>query len=94
MTGMVDRVYSYTHSLNNPEIITSVNRTFILNYYLFSIFAVSKLTEATVHLAQEIAPHIRKKGGEIVPKSLTKENASGKSKLDGAVEVAASGLQG
>ncbi|GFN94215.1 spartin-like [Plakobranchus ocellatus] len=57
-------------------------------------YIVNKLGEATVVLAKQIAPHVRRQGEKVVPKSLTKEDSTGKSKLDGVVKVAASGLQG
>lgn len=57
-------------------------------------YIVNKLGEATVSLAKQIAPHVRQHGEKLVPKSFKKEDASGKSKLDGVVKVAASGLQG
>ena len=43
-------------------------------------------------LASEAAPHIRKHGEKILPKSLKTQDS--KSKMDGVVEVAASGIKG
>ena len=43
-------------------------------------------------LGRQVAPHIRKKGEELMPKSMKSEKS--KSTLDGVIEVAASGLQG
>ena len=43
-------------------------------------------------LGRQVAPHIRKKGEELMPKSM--KTGNNKSKLDGVIEVAASGLQG
>lgn len=45
-------------------------------------------------LAKEAAPHIRKQGEKLLPKSLKQLDNDGKSKLDGVLEVAASGLHG
>ncbi|XP_076447136.1 spartin-like [Babylonia areolata] len=57
-----------------------------------SAFVVTKLGEATMALGRRVAPHLRKKGEELLPKSVkTDEN---KSRLHGVMEVAASGLQG
>ena len=48
-----------------------------------------------MYLAREAAPHIRKQGEKMLPKSLQQTSSSdGKSKIDGVVEVAASGLAG
>ena len=45
-------------------------------------------------LAREAAPHIRKQGEKILPKSMKDPSSDGKSKMDGVIEVAASGLKG
>ena len=45
-------------------------------------------------LAREAAPHIRKQGEKILPKSMKEPSADGKSTMDGVIEVAASGLKG
>ena len=45
-------------------------------------------------LAREAAPHIRKQGEKILPKSMKEQSSDGKSKMDGVIEVAASGLKG
>ncbi|XP_076468252.1 spartin-like [Babylonia areolata] len=57
-----------------------------------SAFIVTKLGEATMALGRQIAPHIRKKGEKLLPKSVTTEK--NKSTMDGVMEVAASGLHG
>ena len=44
-------------------------------------------------LAREAAPHIRRQGEKMLPQSL-KSSSEGKSKMDGVIEVAASGLKG
>ncbi|KAL8609177.1 hypothetical protein ACOMHN_062418 [Nucella lapillus] len=57
-----------------------------------SAFVVTKLGEATVSLGRQVAPRIRKKGGELLPESVkTEEN---KSRLHGVMDVASSGLRG
>lgn len=45
-------------------------------------------------VAREVAPVIRKQGEKLLPKSVTESSKDGKSKVDGVVEVAASGLKG
>lgn len=59
-----------------------------------SSFIVTKLGQATMALAREAAPHIRKQGEKILPKSMKEPSADGKSTMDGVIEVAASGLKG
>lgn len=59
-----------------------------------SLTTVSKLGQATMALAKEAAPHIRKQGEKYLPKSLKPSDGDGKSKFDGVLEVAASGLHG
>ena len=54
--------------------------------------AVTKLGEATVALGRHVAPHIRKKGEELLPKSVKTEK--NKCRMDGVLHVAASGLKG
>lgn len=57
-----------------------------------SSFIVTKLGEATMALGRQIAPHVRKQGEKLMPKSMTTEK--NKSTMDGIIEVAASGAQG
>ncbi|XP_053389247.1 spartin-like [Mercenaria mercenaria] len=59
-----------------------------------SSYIVSKLGQATMALAKEAAPHIRKQGEKLIPKSMKQTESDGKSKLDSVLEVAASGLKG
>lgn len=59
-----------------------------------SSFIVTKLGQATMALAREAAPHIRKQGEKYLPKSLKEQSSDGKSTMDGVIEVAASGLKG
>lgn len=44
-------------------------------------------------VGRELAPHVKKHGSKLVPESLKKDK-DGKSTLDGALVVAASGIQG
>lgn len=44
-------------------------------------------------VGRELAPHVKKHGSKLVPESLKKDK-DGKSTLDGALVVAASGVQG
>ncbi|XP_067663056.1 spartin-like [Haliotis asinina] len=58
-----------------------------------SSFVVGKLSDATVALGKQVAPHIRKQGEKILPQ-VFKPSKDGQSKMDGVLEVAASGLKG
>lgn len=44
-------------------------------------------------VGRELAPHVKKHGSKLVPESLKKDK-DGKSTFDGALVVAASGVQG
>ncbi|XP_041358797.1 spartin-like isoform X2 [Gigantopelta aegis] len=59
-----------------------------------SSFVVTKLGEATAAMGRYLAPHVRKQGGKLLNKSGLVKTSSGKSKMDGVLEVAASGIQG
>lgn len=67
---------------------------------IFNWLTVTKLGQATVAVAKEMAPHIRKHGQKLLPDSIkSKTPAPGSNSkvdkvVDGAVEVAASGLKG
>lgn len=56
-------------------------------------FTVQKLGQGTAALARYMAPHLRKGGEKLLPKSMT-QSADGRSKLDDVVEVAAGGVKG
>ena len=56
-------------------------------------FLVDGLGKATMALGRQVAPHIRKTGEKILPKSMT-DRSGGRSKVDDVVEVAAGGLKG
>lgn len=70
-----------------------------INFYI-NWLIVTKLGQATVAVAKEMAPHIRKHGQKLLPDSIkSKTPAPGSNSkvdkvVDGAVEVAASGLKG
>lgn len=70
-----------------------------INFYI-NLLTVTKLGQATVAVAKEMAPHIRKHGQKLLPDSIkSKTPAPGSNSkvdkvVDGAVEVAASGLKG
>lgn len=70
-----------------------------INFYI-NWLTVTKLGQATVAVAKEMAPHIRKHGQKLLPDSIKgKTPAPGSNPkvdkvVDGAVEVAASGLKG
>lgn len=53
---------------------------------------MGKLGKATMALAKQMAPHIRKGGENLLPQSA--KSVESRSKIDSIVEVAASGLKG
>lgn len=73
-----------------------ISRCLFYNIYMsFLFFQVKKLGEATMYLAKEAAPHIRREGSRLLPKSLKQsKEGEGKSTVDSVIEVAASGLHG
>lgn len=46
------------------------------------------------HVAEKVAPHVKKHGAKLVPESLKKSKDGKASNLDGAKFVAASSIQG
>ncbi len=44
-------------------------------------------------VGRELAPHVKKHGGKLIPESMRKDK-DGRSNIDGAMVVAASGVQG
>ncbi|XP_072118994.1 spartin a [Mobula birostris] len=58
-----------------------------------SQFLVDGLCTVASTVGKELAPHVRKHGSKLIPESIKKDNDS-KAKLDGALMVAASGVQG
>lgn len=73
---------------------------FNTKFFYINWLIVTKLGQATVAVAKEMAPHIRKHGQKLLPDSIkSKTPAPGSNSkvdkvVDGAVEVAASGLKG
>ncbi|XP_072899997.1 spartin a [Hemitrygon akajei] len=58
-----------------------------------SQFLVDGLCTVASTVGRELAPHVKKHGSKLIPESVKKDNGS-KAKLDGALMVAASGVQG
>lgn len=58
-----------------------------------SQFLVDGLCSIAGHVGREIAPHVKKHGAKLIPESMKKDKA-GRSSIDGAMVVAASGVQG
>ncbi|XP_051881723.1 spartin a isoform X2 [Pristis pectinata] len=58
-----------------------------------SQFLVDGLCTVASTVGKGLAPHVRKHGSKLIPESIKKDNDS-KAKLDGALVVAASGVQG
>ncbi|XP_060753708.1 spartin b isoform X2 [Neoarius graeffei] len=58
-----------------------------------SQFLVDGLCTIAGHLGRELAPHVKKHGAKLIPESMKKDK-EGRSTLDGAMVVAASGVQG
>lgn len=45
------------------------------------------------HVGRELAPHVKKHGSKLIPESMKKDK-DGRSNIDGAMVVAASGVEG
>ncbi|XP_056329032.1 spartin b isoform X2 [Danio aesculapii] len=58
-----------------------------------SQFLVDGLCTVAGHVGRELAPHVKKHGGKLIPESMKKDK-DGRSNIDGAMVVAASGVQG
>ncbi|XP_055052926.2 spartin b isoform X2 [Misgurnus anguillicaudatus] len=58
-----------------------------------SQFLVDGLCTVAGHVGRELAPHVKKHGGKLIPESV-KTDKDGRSNIDGAMVVAASGVQG
>ncbi|XP_067842029.1 spartin a isoform X2 [Heptranchias perlo] len=58
-----------------------------------SQFLVDGLCAVASTVGKELAPHVKKHGSKLIPESIKKDNNS-KANLDGALVVAASGVQG
>lgn len=61
--------------------------------WLFS-FAVNGVATVAGHVAEKMAPHVKKHGAKLVPESLRKSKDGRPSNFDGAKLVAASSIQG
>ncbi|XP_075892929.1 spartin-like isoform X2 [Nelusetta ayraudi] len=58
-----------------------------------SQFLVDGVCTVAGHVGRELAPHVKKHGGKLIPESMKKDK-DGRSTIDGAMVVAASGVQG
>ncbi|KAI5099196.1 spartin [Silurus meridionalis] len=58
-----------------------------------SQFLVDGLCTIAGHVGRELAPHVKKHGGKLIPESMKKDK-DGRSNIDGAMVIAASGVQG
>ncbi|KAM9469567.1 spartin b isoform 2-T3 [Clarias gariepinus] len=58
-----------------------------------SQFLVDGLCTIAGHVGRELAPHVKKHGAKLIPESMKKDK-EGRSNIDGAMVVAASGVQG
>ena len=57
------------------------------------LFVVDGVCMVAGCVGRELAPHVKKHGGKLVPESMKKDK-DGRSNIDGAMVVAASGVQG
>ena len=57
------------------------------------VLAVDGVCAVAGRVGKHLAPHVKKHGGKLIPESLKKDK-EGRSNVDGAMVVAASGLQG
>lgn len=60
---------------------------------MFCTVPVDGLCTVAGYAGRELAPHVKKHGGKLIPESLKKDR-DGRSNIDGAMVVAASGVQG
>lgn len=58
------------------------------------MFPVNGVAKVVGHVAEKVAPHVKKHGSKLVPESLKKGKDGQPSNLDGAKFVAVSSLQG
>jgi len=56
------------------------------------IFIVNGVSTVAGHVADKVAPHVKKHGAKLVPESLKKSQDGHASNMDGAKFVAASGV--
>lgn len=57
------------------------------------LLAVDGVCSVAGCVGRELAPHVKKHGGKLIPESMRKDK-DGRSNIDGAMVVAASGVQG
>lgn len=62
--------------------------------YFFCVFLVNGVATVAGHVAEKMAPHVKKHGSKLVPESLKKSKDGQASSLDGAKFVAVSSLHG
>lgn len=60
----------------------------------FSKFLVNGVSSVAGHVAEKVAPHVKKHGAKLVPESLKKNKDGRASNMDGAKHVAVSSVQG
>ena len=60
---------------------------------LVYVVAVDGVCTVAGHVGRELAPHVKRHGNKLIPESLKKDK-EGRSNIDGAMVVAASGVQG
>lgn len=58
------------------------------------IFTVNGVSMVAGHVADKMAPHVKKQGAKLVPESIKKTKDGGRSNWDGAKFVAVSSVQG
>lgn len=58
------------------------------------IFTVNGVSTVAGHMADKMAPHLKKQGAKLVPESLKKNKDGSPSNWEGAKLVAASSVQG
>ncbi len=58
------------------------------------IFTVDGVSTVAGHVAEKVAPHVKKHGAKLVPESMKKSKEGRASNFDGAKFVAASSVQG
>lgn len=66
---------------------------FFLTKTLLCVTPVDGVCTVTSYVGRELAPHVKKHGGKLIPESMKKDK-DGRSNIDGAMVVAASGVQG
>ncbi|MEQ2234769.1 hypothetical protein ILYODFUR_034786 [Ilyodon furcidens] len=85
-----------TPSEVNPQVTKGLNATKQATggAVRASKFLVNGLSTIAGHVAEKVAPHVKKHGAKLVPESLKKSQDGQPSNFDGAKFVAASSIQG